>query len=46
MALAAQGSGGVIIIPGGVQKTWRYGTEEHGYWAWVGQADGLGDHNG
>ena len=29
MAQAAQGGGGVTI-PGGVQETCRYGTEEHG----------------
>ena len=37
LAQAAQGRG-EVIIPGGVQEPWRYGTEGHGQWAWW---DGL-----
>jgi len=33
VARAAQGGGGVTI-PGGVQETWRCGTEGRGQWAW------------
>ena len=40
LAQAAQGGGGVTI-PGGVQKLWRCGTEDCGYWPWWGYA-GVG----
>ena len=40
MAQAAQG-GGAVTIPGGVQETWRFGTEGCGQWAWWGWA-GVG----
>ena len=41
LAQAAQGVGGVLI-PGGIQGTWRCGTEGHGQWAWWGAEGGLG----
>ena len=36
---AAQG-GGVVTVPGGVQGTWRCGTEGCGQWAWLGMGWG------
>ena len=32
LAQAAQGGGGGVTIPGGVQELWRCGTEGHGLW--------------
>ena len=38
MEQTAQGSGGATV-PGGVQETWRFGTEGHGLvdMVWMGQ---------